>query len=83
MKSTVTIKADRIVLTLPKLADFDAEYPAVEEDAIAREINLVDVFRGSEFITQINVERYRKSQAVYAAAYTAYQLRANLPNSQN
>lgn len=79
MKHSIEFHADRITLTLPTLKDFDALYPAAEEVAIARNINLVDVFRGNEFMTQINIERYQKARF----AYYACKLRHELKNSQN
>jgi len=79
MKTSITFHSDRIALTLPTLKAFDAEYPRVEAEAIARSINLVDVFLGDEFLTQINVERYRRA----ADAYAYRRLSVELTNSQN
>lgn len=64
----MTFDRNAIRLTLPALADFDALYPDAEQRAIQQSVSFVDVYRGEEFITSINVHKHRDSLNLYESA---------------
>lgn len=67
-KPTAEFFENYAILDLPALADFDDAYPDVENEAIARNLKTVEVFRRGEFITSIDVVKHSLTSALYGVA---------------